>query len=218
MSICRSHHCLSFLRNKNATYLQKGLILGPEMLCSFPVLNFCWFSRALPGVVLPSIHLHILLLLLLFLFLRLHLRHMEVPRLEVQLDLQLPAYATATAMWDLSHICNLHHSSLKHQILTYWARPGIEPTSSWISVGFVTTELQREFCSHFSYSTFHNKQSHTIWNFSLSLNYCRTYCFTHVDTYFYNMLYWYLNILSIPFPNRLWGSRRQDFSQIKYAL
>ena len=37
----------------------------------------------------------------------LHLRHMEVPRLGIQLELQLPA----TAMWDLSHICNLHHSS-----------------------------------------------------------------------------------------------------------
>ena len=28
--------------------------------------------------------------------------------------------------------------------LTYWARPGIEPTSSWILVGFVTAELQQE--------------------------------------------------------------------------
>ena len=40
---------------------------------------------------------------------------MEVPRLGVELELQLPAYttatATATATWDLSHICNLYHSS-----------------------------------------------------------------------------------------------------------
>ena len=28
--------------------------------------------------------------------------------------------------------------------LTHWARPGIEPSSSWIWVGFVTTEPQRE--------------------------------------------------------------------------
>ena len=28
--------------------------------------------------------------------------------------------------------------------LTHWARPGIKPTSSWILVGFVTTEPQRE--------------------------------------------------------------------------
>ena len=29
--------------------------------------------------------------------------------------LQLPAYTTATAMWDLSHICDLHHSSRQCQ-------------------------------------------------------------------------------------------------------
>ena len=28
--------------------------------------------------------------------------------------------------------------------LTYWSRPGIEPTSLWILVGFVTAEPQRE--------------------------------------------------------------------------
>ena len=44
-------------------------------------------------------------------------RHMEVPRLEVQLELQLPATATATATWDLSHACDLHHSSRQCQIL-----------------------------------------------------------------------------------------------------
>ena len=44
-----------------------------------------------------------------------HLRDTEVPRLAVELELQLLAYTTATAMWDLSHVCDLHHSS--HQIL-----------------------------------------------------------------------------------------------------
>ena len=51
------------------------------------------------------------------LFLGLHLRHMEVPRLEVQLELQLLAYTTVTATPDLSHICNLHHSSQQLGIL-----------------------------------------------------------------------------------------------------
>ena len=46
-----------------------------------------------------------------FCFLGLLPQHMEVPRLRVKLELWLPAYATATAMWDLSHICKLHHSS-----------------------------------------------------------------------------------------------------------
>ena len=53
-----------------------------------------------------------------------YLRHMEVPRLE----LQLPAYTTATAMQDLSCLCDTAvHSNAGS--LTYYARPGIEPGS-----------------------------------------------------------------------------------------
>ena len=39
------------------------------------------------------------------------MQQMEVPRLGVKSELQLLAYATATAMWDLSPICNLYYSS-----------------------------------------------------------------------------------------------------------
>ena len=46
-----------------------------------------------------------------FVFLGPHPWHMEVPRLGVESGLQLLAYATATAMRDLSRVCNLHHSS-----------------------------------------------------------------------------------------------------------
>ena len=37
--------------------------------------------------------------------------HMEVPRLGVELEVQLPAYAPAMTMQDPSHACDLHHSS-----------------------------------------------------------------------------------------------------------
>ena len=40
----------------------------------------------------------------------LHPQHVEVPRLGVKLDLQAPAYTTATATPDPSHVFNLHHS------------------------------------------------------------------------------------------------------------
>ena len=43
---------------------------------------------------------------------------MEIPRLGVELELQLPAYTTATAKPDLSHIYKLHHSSQQHWILS----------------------------------------------------------------------------------------------------
>ena len=52
----------------------------------------------------------------LFCFLGLYLQHMEVPRLEVESEPQLPAYPTATAKWDPSHIFHLHHSSCQCQI------------------------------------------------------------------------------------------------------
>ena len=42
---------------------------------------------------------------------------MEVPRLGVESELQLQAYATATAMPDLSCVCDLHHSSQQRWIL-----------------------------------------------------------------------------------------------------
>ena len=44
-------------------------------------------------------------------------RHMEVPRLGVETELQLPAYATATATRDPSCVFDLRHSSRQHQIL-----------------------------------------------------------------------------------------------------
>ena len=55
--------------------------------------------------------LFFLLLLLLLLFLGPLPWHMEVPMLGVKSELQLPAYTTATATQDPSHICNLHHSN-----------------------------------------------------------------------------------------------------------
>ena len=52
-----------------------------------------------------------------FSFLGPHQWHMEVPRLGVESELQLPAYTTAIATRDLSHIYNLHLSSQQRQIL-----------------------------------------------------------------------------------------------------
>ena len=62
---------------------------------------------------------------------------MEVPRLGVESELQLLAYATATATWNLSHICSLYHSSLQRQILNPLSKAKIEPAFSWILVRFV---------------------------------------------------------------------------------
>ena len=70
-----------------------------------------------------------------------HPRHMEVPRLGVELELLLPAYTTATALWDLSCVCDLYHSSRQCWIPSRLS-PGIEPSSSWTLVGFVSAVPQ----------------------------------------------------------------------------
>ena len=59
-----------------------------------------------------------------FFFLGPHLRHMEVPRLGVESELQLLAYATAIATWDLSQSCDLHHSSQQSWILNPLSEAG----------------------------------------------------------------------------------------------
>ena len=82
-------------------------------------------------------------LLLFLVFLGLHLWHMEFPRLGVQSHLCQPipqlqqgqiratsaTYTTAHGRWSLTH----------------WVGPGMEPTSSWILVGFIIIEPQQEF-------------------------------------------------------------------------
>ena len=55
-------------------------------------------------------------------FLGPHPQHMEVPRLGVKPELQL--LATATAMQDPSHVCNLHHSSHQYRILKPLSKAG----------------------------------------------------------------------------------------------
>ena len=64
-----------------------------------------------------------------FFFLGPHLQHMKVPKLGVKSELQLLAFTRA-------------HSHARS--LTHWARPGLEPASSWILAKFISAEPQRE--------------------------------------------------------------------------
>ena len=77
-------------------------------------------------------------------FLRPPLWHMEAPRLGVELELQLPAYTPATATPNLSYVCDLHNTHSNAGSLTCYARPGIEPETSWILVDFVNAGPQWE--------------------------------------------------------------------------
>ena len=77
-------------------------------------------------------------------FLGPHPRHMEVPRLGLESELQLLAYAAYAAMWDPSHVCDLHHSSWKRQILNPLSEARGGTASSWVLFRLVTTEPQQE--------------------------------------------------------------------------
>ena len=60
---------------------------------------------------------------------------MEVPRLGVKSELRLLVYATATATWDLSGICDLYHSWRQCRMLNPMSeardRIGILMDTSW---------------------------------------------------------------------------------------
>ena len=102
--------------------------------------NFFWFIKFWLKIKTTSVFLHVkcLLAFLIFfiviklyifnssssflsfffsVFLGPHPWHMEVPRIGVQLELLPLAYATDTAMQDLSHVCNLPNSSQQCRIL-----------------------------------------------------------------------------------------------------
>ena len=81
-----------------------------QMFSHFLVTKPCglrirrWVASQSPGNLLEMQ----VFLFVCFCFWGLHPRRMEVPRLGVKSELHLPA--TATAMWDPSHVRNLYHS------------------------------------------------------------------------------------------------------------
>ena len=65
-------------------------------------------------IILWDLNKLIFIYLFIYCFLGPHPWHMEGPRLGTELELQLLAYAIATAMQDLSHVCDLH------QVIDLW--------------------------------------------------------------------------------------------------
>ena len=79
-----------------------------------------------------------------FCFIGPHSWHVEVPRLGVKSELQPLAYTTAAAKEDLSHVCDLHHSSRQHQILNPRSKARDQTLflmdTSWIRLPCATRE------------------------------------------------------------------------------
>ena len=82
-------------------------------------------------------------LLILFFFLRAAPAAYGSSQARGQIRSAAAAYATATApaTQDPSHVAEAHRNTGS---LNHWAKPGMEPVSSRILVGFVTAELQQE--------------------------------------------------------------------------
>jgi len=122
-----------------------------SILCNSKIQNLIWnFSVVETGHCLlksfphPSFSVIIGVCFVFLVFLEPHMWHMEVPRLAVKSELQLPAYATATASQDPSRVCTYTTAHGNTGSLTHWARPGIKPASSWTLVGFVSAEPRLE--------------------------------------------------------------------------
>jgi len=69
---------------------------------------------------------------------------MEGPTVGVKSELKPPAYTTATAMKDLSFVCNLTPQLTAMPAFTHQVRPGIKPASSWMPVRFSNHWATRE--------------------------------------------------------------------------
>ena len=99
-----------------------------------------FFPFIFPTFFLVLVSFRFFVCLLACFFLGLHLWHMKgssQARVKL-LEQQLLAYTTATAMQDLSRVCDLYHRSQQCRI----PNPGIKPTSSWVLVRFIYTAPQ----------------------------------------------------------------------------
>ena len=97
--------------NGSVNHLMVEVLWVHECVCvCVCVCVLCLFSGCFFFLVFTMMHLDMFTYFCFF-FLGPHQHHTEVPGLGVELELQLLAYTTATAMRDMSHICDLHHSS-----------------------------------------------------------------------------------------------------------
>ena len=92
-------------------------------------------------------------------FLWLHLQYKEVPGLGDELELQLPAYTTATATPDLSHICNLHLTFRQCRILNSLSKARdqthILMDTSWLLNQLSHNGKSKQYCIFFSLLNYH---------------------------------------------------------------
>ena len=99
-------------RSTKTCFMSIATLLNFQQKCK---IFFCNFSL-IPGTLFfKSLYVVIFLL-------GPHLQHMEIPGLGVELEQYLLAYTTATAIPDLSRICDLYCSFWQHRSVTHWGQ------------------------------------------------------------------------------------------------
>ena len=93
-----------------------------------------------PGSIF-FLHQYKLFIYLFIVFLGLHLWHMEAPRPGVESDSPRPT-PHQCQIQAASGTCTTAQGNARSS--NHWARPGIEPASSWMLVRFISAEPQRE--------------------------------------------------------------------------
>ena len=106
----------------------------------------------------------------------------------------MPAYAiaiaTATATWDPSRVCDLHHSSWQ----CHWARPRIKPASTWILLGFVC----RATTGTLVYNFFRRYRTIQVMDFFFFLSLRGVGLTKRLDSFHWSLTYGHRVVYSMP--------------------
>ena len=122
-------------------------------------------------------------------FLRPHPWHMEIPRLGVKSEPQLPAYTTATSIWDLSCVCNLYHSSRQ-----CWILNPLSKARDWTGILMYTSRVYYHWATlGTSILTFWSRESYLGLDFRLH----RIFCVICIFLLLSLRLVWFFLMLSL---------------------
>ena len=117
---------------------------------------------------------------------------MEVPRLgsNWSCNCQPTPQPQSHGIWAASATYTTAHSNTR--CLTHWARPGMEPETSWLLVGFVSTAPQWEHCL---YHVFHDYvRIYLCWYFCFWIQY-KYLCVQSFLPFFFWLCLWPLGVL-----------------------
>ena len=142
---CEAREAQQFFLDQRPRALAKTFCEPMKSPCSQPGL-FIHFKKFIFSSHCKNNTQSFFFYFLFFCFLGPHPRHMEVPRLGVQSELQWPAQPKPQPEQLGIRAASVTYTTVHSNALspTLWARPGIEPTFSWLPVGFASAVPRQE--------------------------------------------------------------------------